>query len=729
MPLRRPTFPLIFEELSTNDSDIDGVLGSDDELDESTRAAKRRRIEKLGESYLQGKPLFIASAALRGPFDDGWVNPWKKQRKQRQASPSHFKKSDSRTKAACVEGRVIPETDEKKRATKELSATMVRSNRPGDIVRKGSSVISDPATDNHRGSEVSNPREASVASGASSNARKKQRRSLPWVDNTTESTKPEPSSSDRIFRNDWLRKDKKTINIRDVDPPKSPTPLYAGRRDSIQEITRKSSHTVTAPISSRNGPPWPPDLRGAKRLKPSPRNSSNSSHVSGLSPRGDTHDTVYSPIADEADTSRLQRNSSIAPAGLDVPVTSSVYIVPPSSHLPEFKYRRPKNPGRHEESSLSPSKWRRPAGRDRAGLTEPQGATGVEHSKGLPSPARGSPDPKHDLTYPNNHGGRPDSTRLRASIGPGVELTGSGNPPSNSTGSERIPSAQVVPGNSGLFDRMISLHSTEVHGDRDRQNGLEDDDAQLSTQAALLLAQKSFQDDLATPESRIQPKSAASHPDPPPSANKITPFSHINTTSERHGDNVPMTTRTEGFQPLNTQAMIDAVTPFTFSTSKKSEPWMEPASGLDRTVSHSKRKRKAIFELSSSPPQSVSFHSDGSLQQEDQPVNGIPGKNMEGPQIAVSGFDQVDSQHSVQGSSHALPLTLSGSTPTTEQQDGQGLIAGMDSFNINQVIQDAGSWLQQSWDVERDLRRCSGKSAQSSSAQTQRVAVSFDALT
>ena len=42
--------------------------GSDDELDNRAIFAKRRKIVHLADSYLAGKPLFIASASLKGPF-------------------------------------------------------------------------------------------------------------------------------------------------------------------------------------------------------------------------------------------------------------------------------------------------------------------------------------------------------------------------------------------------------------------------------------------------------------------------------------------------------------------------------------------------------------------------------------------------------------------------------------------------------------------------------------
>ncbi|KAK5229025.1 hypothetical protein LTR47_008183 [Exophiala xenobiotica] len=46
------------------------------EDDSNERAAKRRRIEAYATSYLRGEPLFIATAQLKGPFGNGWKNPW-----------------------------------------------------------------------------------------------------------------------------------------------------------------------------------------------------------------------------------------------------------------------------------------------------------------------------------------------------------------------------------------------------------------------------------------------------------------------------------------------------------------------------------------------------------------------------------------------------------------------------------------------------------------------------
>ncbi|KAL2127241.1 hypothetical protein VTI74DRAFT_11056 [Chaetomium olivicolor] len=58
----------------------DDVLyhGSDDEAYQSP-GERRRRCEAQARRFLEGKPLFLLSASLRGPFDSksGWVNPWR----------------------------------------------------------------------------------------------------------------------------------------------------------------------------------------------------------------------------------------------------------------------------------------------------------------------------------------------------------------------------------------------------------------------------------------------------------------------------------------------------------------------------------------------------------------------------------------------------------------------------------------------------------------------------
>jgi hypothetical protein len=158
--------------------------------------------------------------------------------------------------------------------------------------------------------------------------------------------------------------------------------------------------------------------------------------------------------------------------------------------------------------------------------------------------------------------------------------------------------------------------------------------------------------------------------------------------------------------------MIDALTPFTFSSSKKQTTWLDPGNLPDTTQSRCNTK-KASF-AAASPDSSSADLELATNRRETRQLGGLPLANVR----------PTEQQGSVHGSCFAFPLTMSGSTPTTVQHDGQGLLAGMDSISVNQVIQDAGSWLKQSWDFGEDMRQFSGKSTHSSS-QSHPAAVSL----
>ena len=81
--VRRPASPVEAEPLTVAAEDI-LCPASDTEDSLESRKSKRRRIEAQAQRYLEGKPLFIQSASLRGPLDTGWINPWtRKPRRKR----------------------------------------------------------------------------------------------------------------------------------------------------------------------------------------------------------------------------------------------------------------------------------------------------------------------------------------------------------------------------------------------------------------------------------------------------------------------------------------------------------------------------------------------------------------------------------------------------------------------------------------------------------------------
>lgn len=217
------------------------------------------------------------------------------------------------------------------------------------------------------------------------------------------------------------------------------------------------------------------------------------------------------------------------------------------------------------------------------------------------------------------------------------------------------------------------------------------------TDANNLLAQRSFQKDLESPEPEELPLRRTPSLSTSP-AHEITPFCQVNTPGEVKITNKLSGPAGTGLPLMSTQCIIDAVTPFTFSTDKKSN-YRVISSAKSRS---GRRKSEGVNfptgiapSMHRSPSPSVRDHSELRNPDADRNID-----DDSRPQISMLRDSQPRSQNS------ALPLTLSGTTPPTAQ-DGQGVIAGADSFSLSQAIAEAGSWLQQSFEINRDLQQCS----------------------
>lgn len=57
-----------------------------DSSDTVDQGAKRQRVEDIAAQYLQGRLPVLLTASLRGPFDDGWKNPWARAREGKKRS-------------------------------------------------------------------------------------------------------------------------------------------------------------------------------------------------------------------------------------------------------------------------------------------------------------------------------------------------------------------------------------------------------------------------------------------------------------------------------------------------------------------------------------------------------------------------------------------------------------------------------------------------------------------
>ncbi|KAE8133531.1 hypothetical protein BDV38DRAFT_257896 [Aspergillus pseudotamarii] len=696
MPPRRPVSPLSLETCSPPTSDLgnDGLLGSDDELNDEERAAQRRRIERLAESYLQGKPLFILSASLRGRFDEGWVNPWKTNRKR--TIPPGRNTIRPPKEPEIPTSPVIHETNSRRRRTYQ-EPQEVRESRPPTVA---------PDSDIHVSGRS---RHASARLGRSSDKRNSRsvspntsRRSIPWARPVDPNAQLQPFSTSRHANESWLKKDRKQISFQNVEPPTSPTTTLSSRHSSKSRASKDARvNSQTTSFEHKDG------------------SFSERSILSSPAPDG--------PGPEPLDVSRVPNSIASSPAkeqrlpGLGIEGTTSgamsqghsFYVLAPSSHLPQFEYRRRKSRVSNETGgSKSPITGNMDA------EEEPRPA---DFARGAQHQEQETLSPQDMLLAHANRHNRSEadknpkdlfiSTSTTKAIG-NVSISQSAKFRSTSTvnkgnTSERLPSAQQVRANPTMTD-ITSLHSIAVPRSNSEYDGDTIPDLQFSTQAALLHAQRSFQNDLdspehdsASPERQHTPNSSNLSS---PIAKDITPFHRLSTPNRAGGSAGAKAPLTAG-QWQSTQCMIDAVTPFTFSTEKK--PNRRTISPVKHLTGRKKLKT-ASFKLSS-PPSSPS--SEAHCEQDNNYIHSSPVPRQS---------PGHETQHSV------LPMTLTGTTPPTAQ-GGQQDIPGADSFNLAQAIADAGSWLQQSFDLNRDLRLCeTSKSGPTSSAGTRRSAMGVD---
>ncbi|KAL4800701.1 hypothetical protein BDV19DRAFT_351982 [Aspergillus venezuelensis] len=638
MPPRRPTSPLKFEPCPPNSSDGDDypLVASDDELHERQLAARHRRIEKLGEAYLKGQPLFILSASLRGPLEKGWMNPWRKDRRK-----SGAKERDNES----AEPKVIPETNSRKRRQHQLQSNAYRSqssDTPRKVSRSGS--IRDDVSkvfSKHGGARLE------PTSSANHSPR---------------FTQHKPGDAQ------WLKKDKVSTRFQNIDPPTSPT-------------TSISSRHVRGAGSQSSGRPATAGYESAKSSK-SQQSKQARQHESSPKPKI----AVNAPAAEERRTpgSKLHKHSSQSVNG-----GGSVHVVSSSSQLPKFEYRL-----KHGKAFANAGNPPSPKPTEESyGVAGVIGCDESHRNESDEQPISFSaPTNEPQQLEPTTHQTAENSLTLTNASNT-IENASSTHPdndlshtPKDGTTSENIlPSAQHAPRNPAVSDNLTSLYS--IAASKATSNRTEDHgaDHQFSTQAALMMAQRSFQNDLRSPEyspaSARKRRASQDINRQSPNAANITPFHKMN-TPERDLGNRLGNTGTGKPPMISTQYILDAATPFTFSTEKKAEfRTISPEKDRSKT-----KKRKTTSFAQSSPSEIPSEHF---TSDEDDTTNFLQEQPAEA-QMSLSTSHQS-----------AFPLTLTGTTPHTAQE-GQGT----DSFNLSQAIAEAGSWLQQSFDINKDITHC-----------------------
>jgi hypothetical protein len=762
MPYPRPVSPHSLETcaLPPSDNDTDDLIASDDELDDVSRTAMKQRIDKLAESYLQGKPLFILSASLRGPLDEGWENPWKKNRTHQHGRTV----SDHKAK---MPEPVVKETDLRAPRYKEgLSAV---AHRPEIPVSSFSSINKMSVPPGNRSISKSSQRESKQPT-----PRGREECRSPVKSNGLQSSSAESRTKGPLGGSAWLKKDRPLLNFTKYDPPSSPTTSVASRHS---DKTRRPPRDVQVQV------PQTPGFHPARTIPAKTTQNADTNFKGKTSPRS----TNLASLKSSKTSSKASREPKLSPLQqAKYPLGASLQIINSSSQLPRFEYHRwppqkSKSP-LQDESILQEETILHDDNSSSEVMTAASPHVSTESDRplipddvsipGQPSvgplsinPTDGQPldsvVPQNiaELEVPKQNLSNRDDTYKSLSKDlrfAGVEATvteeddgakSDDHSPSASiepirteqnTYEDLLPSAQPVPAPLGVSDRATSLHSTALPKGDSGITSKASPDTQLSTQAALLHAQKSFQDDLdsssyyaTTPGQNM----AVHSPSGATFSANFTPFYRFEDSLRRDLERTNLSESKDKMKAMSTQFMLDAATPFNFSTEqagqdqsaeRSSKPsnkrltqamntqlMLDAASPFAFSTEKKPRTLRSISPTSPTPEskrrrthfasRSASLGSEStSMEYEYHSAQSIPAGHKSDAQ---SGIQQPDHPPYYPSTADAsLPLALNESIPTTGQ-DGQGVHQAVESFNLSQAIADAGSWLQQSFDIVKDSGR------------------------
>ena len=838
--VKRPTSPLFFEPLYTPPEET-LYPGSDEEATPHEREKKRLRVETQAQQYLNGRPLFILSAGLRGPFEKGWINPWKsKERKYAvddirrfpEAEPevlprhSHMQvgQSTAKRKSVAVSGYGSLSYDSDNGAP--LATEASRPEEPTDK-QKRQRELDDPH--GYYGSQRNNDQGFTVPDGSRHHWLKRykthlQTRSREDIRSSTPTPTAKPRNKSHAASSPHpehpsgaitvppdpnyqksMTKDTKSVasegtNVETakyatIDPRLGATDLVNDMRSNVRERSLSKMDTIT-----RDGYDEVKELsqRAARRAEVEDgqlqaRRLSQEAVAQAIDGYQKKNTSRLTPYVSEAVVGNDAASSAALRAAKAPKPKPSPHAVPPSTNQPEFQYHYTR---KGTSTSTSPQRApfvdapEQPQTRPRSDSSSSSGSSAFAEaleaaqekaalksftSSKSSSPALEGPETRsvkknrkalRRLTFTPSGGARFASRRTSSrpssnssAIEPGkIDTKEREKPPMNdppsllrtstkssarsltngnrSRNSMILPEAQTDPIAHPRIAQAPSGPSTNLL-ETDKQSpkvpSYDDGDSyfDLSTQAAGLKAQRSFQADVVSTLTPHRPKKEESSPiDSISKKGGITPMAHGRRGIEAANGPLIKPSDSDDEEPMSTQAMVDAISPFVVTTIKKRPPAYQKRTSV---IPSPTKERKAR-----SPPQAPFFHPESPTTAAfrtrspgmsiSQSITPSPSPEKSPPRIPLS--------HPTTNSKPPSSLTTSfsilpnGTLTETSlyQQDGQQQQdvpdydsslpldpfgfedAGGDgqmqdgSWDLNAAIEEAGSFLGD-WDVEAEARK------------------------
>lgn len=513
---KRPLPTVDCEPLSLASED---VLYSGSDKDESIeeQQVRRRRIELQAQHYLQGRELFVLSAHLRGPFAEGWINPWarKRKRNERQYGVGGAQRRIHRGQASTVEGKEV---------------TIPESTRPSRTWLSTDNAVS------------SGPGKEKSSSPTPALAMKPPEEKLPTM------AKLNPSSDDHVLVEECRRLTSPSTA--------SKAPLSTGRS---QETATGSNDAVTGYASTAKvaTAPLAGNLQGSLKVVP----------PSSMLPEFEYRPMIRNDRVDEAE---FEKSQAIAKAQermfreLSFNSTADMEHLKSTSQNAESPARRLQNFTKkrrqiNQSNSFSDRDDKSIGGSDfqfAAPGGTPLVEAGVEQLQSSSLKLRKS----YEVDVPLK---KDEKSPLFSTVSPILSNE------SPSLESDHQPAAQVVPP-----DPVINGSGPSILLETDRGT-IAYPSTEDSTQAAIQKAMRSFQDDGFTPLKN--PTNHAHNQGPNSNTSlamsrafqaKATPEKVFLSPPVKR----PLELNNANDEVMSTQAMIDAASPFTMSDQAKSSP-------------------------------------------------------------------------------------------------------------------------------------------------------------
>ncbi|OAX82199.1 hypothetical protein ACJ72_03452 [Emergomyces africanus] len=746
MVFKRHTSPLHFEPLSPHHSELLSEFSDiDDGLDDAARAAKRRKIEMLGQDYLEGKQLFILSARLKGPFDNGWVNPWARKREKPRNAPSREMELDG----GIIPGppRVIPENTSKhlEHRTKPPRVSSLQGSRLESaldrerIQEQQSNLLQwKPGQRSRERSEVA---VASIQApkcrrSTSNNLFSSPRTVSARVNSATAERAPRSASASHHISVDsngsWLKKAANTLRPQAYERPigSSPTPEYRPRssgkllsdggaqhqNNAMQRmggIADDNGNNTSYAIyfTAINGPGLAQQRQGGgsgsslhktgnelRPEEPSLSKSSKSPDGRSLFPKPGkpaSAFTGHSSRKGKEEIPLLGAKKGCKPLTTAQP-SESLQAVLSTDRFLGAQHQTPSKP-RSSADTISSSN----------GNVETHNHSHSQASRN---------NTKTQLELKDKSGHNDSSHTLPFDPTPSNETRDFCNQTfNNATASTSITSAQIIPDHWRFPNPVISLHSTHlsaIHAStvrRESQNGGYEE--QRLTPAAIAAAQESLHAAQATPgtDDKECPSQTRKGSTVAEKGNQIKPLelfdtATLNGQASNHGQN------------SSTQAMLNTIVPFDFSTAKRIKPGRRSEGGVDGSdkMEGEKKRRRNRTRTRTRTRHPEPYSDPSSVSHPRNQTQSLPNSPKSTPRQ-----HQHDHNH-ISGSSHPpgetnsplgpdpdstiLPFNVTASTNATnstrQHQDGQGPEPGWDNFKLSQAVAEAGSFLA-TWDFEK----------------------------